>query len=189
MEFFSSSRERRLWLWTLAVVLAIYSTLFFAQKLSGILREYGVLDVSFIFGTLLIGASIVVHALSTSRNGASGAIILGVVATYLLVFVRMVSTEERTHIIEYGVVGTLIYAALSERSRNRPRVWAPPLLAILFTTALGLLDEGIQNLLPNRVYDPRDVLFNAFAGTLAVCASVALRWAKKKPKSRRQMIK
>lgn len=32
------------------------------------------------------------------------------------------------------------------------------------TALFGLLDEGIQAMLPNRVFDVRDVFFNALAG-------------------------
>ena len=41
MSLFTSDRERRLWLWTLAVVVAIYSTLGLAGTLAGALREQG----------------------------------------------------------------------------------------------------------------------------------------------------
>ena len=43
---FTSDRERRLWLWTLAVVVAIYSTLGPAVMLSAFLRERNLLRVS-----------------------------------------------------------------------------------------------------------------------------------------------
>ena len=36
---FSSERERRLWAWTLAVVVAIYSTMGLARTLAGALRD------------------------------------------------------------------------------------------------------------------------------------------------------
>ena len=46
------------------------------------------------------------------------------------------------------------------------------------TVLLGWLDEGIQWLLPNRVYDIRDVGFNALAAVMAVGASLALSRAR-----------
>ena len=42
------------------------------------------------------------------------------------------------------------------------------------TALLSWLDEGIQASLPNRVYDVRDVGFNALAGLVAIAASLAL---------------
>ncbi len=183
MTLFSSDRERRLWLWTLAVVVAIYSTLGLARTLAGALREQGLLAAAFALGMLLVAATIVAHAVKARPGGAEIAVALGVAAAYLLVFVRMATPEERTHIIEYGVVGVFIHEALVERARQGRRVPVPPLIAILATAALGLLDECIQLFLPSRVFDPRDILFNLLAGTMAVTASVALAWARRRQRS------
>jgi hypothetical protein len=38
-------------------------------------------------------------------------------------------------------------------------------------------------ILPNRVYDLRDVGFNAFAGLMAIAASLALAWARRRGSS------
>ena len=157
MAFFSSRRERRLWLWTLAVVAAIYSTLGLANTLAWALRERGLLDVaSFWLGMLLVGATIVAFGLKARPGGLEIAVMLGVTAAYVLLLLRMVIPEERSHLIEYGVVGVFIYAALAERASQGRRVPLPPLLAIVATAALGLFDEGIQGgsaqprLRPNR---------------------------------------
>ena len=185
MTVFSSDRERRLWLWTLAVVVAIYSTLGLARTLAGALREAGLLEGTTLvffgfFALFLVGATVVTQGLKARPGGAEIAVALGVTAAYLMVFFRMVSLEERTHLIEYGVVGVFIYEALAERASHGRRVPLPPLLAILATAALGLLDEGIQLFLPSRVFDPVDILFNLLAGAMSVAASVALAWARRR---------
>ena len=59
MSLFTSNRERRLWLWTLAVVAAIYSTLGLASMLAEVLRERGMNDnlaAGAFLGALLHGA-------------------------------------------------------------------------------------------------------------------------------------
>ena len=63
MPLFSSDRERRLWLWTLAVMVAIYSTLGPARTLADALRERNLLEVS--FGLVLSLSSV---ALSWARR-------------------------------------------------------------------------------------------------------------------------
>ena len=84
---------------------------------------------------------------------------VGVTAVYGMAVLRMGgSPEERTHLFEYGIVAVLIYQALSERPQNGRRVPVPALLALVVTALLGWLDEGIQALLPNRVYDNSTVL-------------------------------
>ena len=57
---------------------------------------------------------------------------------------------------------------------------SPALVAVLLTAAFGWIDEGIQALLPSRVYDLRDVAFNAIAGLMTVTAMVALTWAEQR---------
>ncbi|MCY3801586.1 MAG: VanZ family protein [Chloroflexi bacterium] len=185
MRFFSSHRERRLWLWTLAVVVAIYSTLGLTGMLAGFLRERGLGAPLFLLFMLLVAATVVTHGIKARAGRAEIAVALGVATAYLLVFFRMSILEERSHLIEYGVLGILIYAALVERASQGRRVPLPPLLAVVATTVLGVLDEGIQWFLPTRVFDPQDILFNFLAGAMAVGASIALAWARRKTMSRR----
>ena len=54
------------------------------------------------------------------------------------------------------------------------------MFAVVATALVGALDEGIQVLLPSRVFDPVDILFNVLAGLMAVAASVALAWARRR---------
>jgi len=179
MSHFVSDRERRLWTWVLVVVVGIVSTLGLARTLSGFLRETGLLGAAFAFGMLLVAAAIVANALKARPGGVEIGIGLGVAAVYLLVLVRMANPVERTHLIEYGVVALLIREALSERARHR-RVVAPQLLAVLTASVIGTLDECIQAFLPSRVFDPRDLLFNVLASVMAVVASAALGWARRR---------
>ena len=110
MRLFSSPRERRLWLWTLAVVAAIYSTLGLAGRLAEALRESGLLDVSIwvLFAMFLVGATILTQGIRMRPGGVEIAILLGLTAVYLLLILRSTaSPAERTHLMEYGVLGML----------------------------------------------------------------------------------
>ena len=182
MTLFASRRERRLWLWVLAVMAAIYLTLGLAQRLTETLEERGLLDFTvglFLLCMLLVGLTILTQGLRVRPGGAEVAVAVGVATAYLLVLTRMTIPTERSHLIEYSIVGVLIYEALIERKRRGRRVPLPPVLAVLITVALGALDEGIQWLLPIRVFDPVDILFNTLAGTMAVGGSLALTWARR----------
>lgn len=179
MAFFSSARERRLWLWTLAIVVAIYSTLGLARTLAGVLGDTALGASLFILGCLLVLAAIVTQGLKTWPSSTEIAVALGVAAAYLLVFVRMSISTERSHLVEYGVVAIFVYEALTERANNGRHVPLPALLAVLATALVGVIDEGIQAVLPARVFDPRDMLFNALAGVMAIAASLALARARR----------
>ncbi len=182
MTLFASARERRLWLWTLAVVVAIYATLGLTGTLAEALRAYGLLDVSILglFIMFLFGAMVVTQGISVRPRGAEIAVVLGVTTVYLLLFLRTALPEERTHLMEYGVLGVLIHEALAERASQGRRVPLPPLFAVVTTAVLGVLDECIQWFLPNRVFDPLDILFNLLAGTLSIGAVLALAWARRR---------
>ena len=167
-------------------MVAIYSTLGLTGALAEALREYGLLNaaVFFLLGMFLVGATVVTQGIKVRPGGAEIAVALGVAAAYLMVFTRMTILEERTHLMEYGVLGVFIHEALAERVSQGRRVPLPPLLAALATAALGVVDESIQWFLPNRVFDPQDILFNLLAGTMSIGAVLALAWARRRSRSR-----
>ena len=187
MSWFSSHRERRLWVWTLLVVAAIYATLGLATAWAGVLRDSGLLTVFFVGAMLLIGAAVVTRGLQVRPGGLEVAVALGVAAVYGLVFVRMALETERSHLIEYGVVALLIHEALTERASQGRRVPVPALLAFLAAVVVGAVDEGIQAFLPVRVFDPQDILFNALAAFMAIAGSVALAWARRRTRRLRRV--
>ena len=175
MKLFTSSRERRLWSWALAVVVAVYSTLGLAGRLAELLGERGLLPVAFTVAFVAVVVAIVWSALKSRPGRHEIWIALGITAVYAMVVVRMgIGPAERTHLFEYGLLAILIYQALLERRHNGRRVPVPALCAIVVTALLGWLDEGIQAFLPNRVYDVRDVAVNALAGLMAITAFGAL---------------
>ena len=171
---FTSARERRLWLWALAVMVAIYSTLGPARTVADALRERNLLKVSFALVLFLVVGAIAAQWVKKRPGWREIGVALGVALAYLMVWVRIDSWEERTHLIEYGIVAALIHQALLERVRNGRRVPAPAALTVAATALLGLLDEGIQVMLPSRVFDVRDVFFNALAGFMVIAARLAI---------------
>ena len=179
---FSSRRERRLWIWALAVVVAIYSTADLARTLADALRESGLLEATasmFSAGMLLIGAMIVVQGLRERSRGVEVGFALGVAAIAVIGFARGISAAERSHLIEYAVLALIIHEALVERKGQGRRVPVPAVLAIVATTLVGVVDECIQFFLPSRTFDWFDILFDLLASVMAVGSSVSLRWVRR----------
>lgn len=174
MAFFTSDRERRLWLWVLAVVVAIYSSLGPARALVDALRERNLLRVAFGVAVFLVVAAIVAQWVKKRPGWSEVGVALGVALAYWAVLLRMENPAERTHLIEYGIVAALLHQALLERARNGRSVPMPAALTVAVTALLGLVDEGIQAVLPSRVFDWIDVGFNALAGFMVVAARLAL---------------
>jgi len=88
--------------------------------------------------------------------------------------------------IQYGALGALFYAALLERW-PRPRPAGAPrwqrfrgLFAAALAAAAGWGDEVVQGILPNRVYDLRDVVLNALSGALVVIVLATRRWLRER---------
>ncbi len=172
---FTSKREKNLWLWALIVLLVIYSTLWLTGLLAEILAENTLLTISFVMGLLLIAITVIGSGLVKEGKWQDLWLVVGVVAVYGMILVRL-GIPERSHLIEYSVLALLIYGALRERKKNGGKIFMPPLIAILVTALLGVIDEMIQILIPNRVYDPQDILFNTLAAILAVGTFQFLRW-------------
>lgn len=178
MAVFSSLRERRLWLWAIAAFTAILAGMTYSPRLARILREHGLLEVTFIAGALSVFVFVIWDALNARWGKRDVAVILGIVAVYSIAFSRIALPEERTHLIEYGVVGVLIYKALLERSKNEWPVWSSALLAMLIIGTLGSIDEMVQIWHPTRTFDWRDLGFNWVAGILSITAYKAIQWAR-----------
>lgn len=168
-----------MWLWALAAFAAILASMSYSPRLAQMLREQGVLEATFIAGVSLIAVFVLWDAVNTRLGRRDLAILLGIAAVYLITFSRIGLPEERTHLIEYGVVAVLVYRALLERKENGRRVWSPALSAVLAVAILGGIDEAVQLLHPERVFDWRDVGFNCLAGILAVTANKAILLTKK----------
>ncbi|MCG8467569.1 MAG: VanZ family protein [Gemmatimonadetes bacterium] len=180
MDRFLSRRERRLWLWAAASVLAIWATLPLSGILVELVSQRRMLDQTFFNLFVVLVAAIRWSGLERRPGRRELWVYAAVIGAYGMLFLRT-GLEERSHLFEYGLVGVFIYQALLERRRAGGSVRVPAVLAILITSLSGALDEGIQWFLPNRVFDPIDLGFNAFAALLSVTASVAVGWARRFP--------
>ena len=171
---FASPRERRLWVWTLIVLLAIYASLGLARTIADFLRENGLLQLSVVAITFVVLVPLAWQWVKKRPGWSEIGVALGIALAYWLTILRIENPAERTHLIEYGVVAALIHMALLERTQNGREVVMPAAVAVGATALLGLLDEGIQFILPNRIFDWQDVFFNAFAGFMVIVARLAL---------------
>ena len=77
------------------------------------------------------------------------------------------------------MLAIFIHKALLERRNQRDQILIPAPLALVVTFLIGVLDECIQIILPNRVFDPVDILFNGMAATMAIGSSVSFTWVRK----------
>ena len=177
---FASQREKKLWSWSAVLIFGIYCLIFIGQPLSEFLRDRSLLSLFYWIAIFLTLATVIWYGWNRKIQGVEIGIWLAVITVYLLLFLRMASPEERSHLIEYGVLAVVIHEALIERKANGLEVWRPPVLAFLITIVIGLVDETIQLFVPGRVFDLFDIFFNTLAAFLALIGVNSLRWTREK---------
>lgn len=88
-------------------------------------------------------------------------------AVALLFFYAMSRLElpvERIHFIEYGTLSFFLFRVL----RHFFRVPWSFIGSALIASGIGVIDELLQGLLPNRTYDTRDLWINFFSASLGM---------------------
>ncbi len=180
---FTSAYEKRLWLCAMAVLAAIYATLFVGTPLANQLRDQDIQAVFFVSGMLLAAATVIFHGLRTKPGKLELSILIGIIAVYSMLIFRL-GAPERSHLIEYSVLAIFIHMALVERAIRKKLILKPGLLALIISFLIGVLDEVLQILIPNRVFDLEDILFNGLAVSMAITSGALLTWIRKKRKSK-----
>lgn len=178
---FRSRRERRLWLGAGALLVAIYASLYSVRPLAEWLRDRNLLRLTIAALFLLAAAVILRKFVARAPRWREIVVMALFAALYLAVLWPVRMPEERFHLLEYGLLAGLVYAALLERDRPGGEMrWMPGQAALgaLVTGLAGWGDEGIQYLLPNRHYDWLDVGLNLLAAVLAIAALAALAEAR-----------
>ena len=179
MSFFSTTREKRYWLGALIVLAAIITSLFAGQWMAEFFSDQNVQAVIFLTCMILIGVAIIIHGLQKRPGRYEIAALLGISGVFIMLFLRL-GLAERSHLMEYSVLALFTHKALQERMQVSIPAWRPALIAGILAFAIGILDECVQLLLPNRVFDPIDIIFNGIAVSGVIGSSLLLRWLRGK---------
>ena len=103
MPFFTSSREKHLWLSAFVVFVVIFSTLFLGQPLATLFSRQDLRAVIFLIVMFFVGATILVHAIKTKPTKIELTIVLGMVAVYTMLILRL-GMPQRSHLMECSVL-------------------------------------------------------------------------------------
>ena len=153
------------WRWGLlcAYIFLIYSTLGLVRSWSEILSKHGLIqNITRLTVALFVFLSIAWGWQEASRKQRLGRVGIGILLVAGALLVNF--PEERIHLVEYGLIGLMLGWALAGTSRWPE--WWPLGMALVWMVGLG--DELIQAVLPNRVYDVRDILLNGLAGIVGL---------------------
>lgn len=182
MLHFYSTREKRLWGYALLTVLVIFTSLLLSREQQLWLLQPSIQVVLFLGMMLFVALTVVVHGLKGAAR-TTGRFVLPALLALGIALVFRLGAPERSHLLEFCILALFLYEALLERAQFRKGILPPALLAVLLATAIGVLDEGLQGLIPNRVLDPQDMWFNSLAAVGAIGSSKAIRWLKTRSKS------
>jgi hypothetical protein len=149
------------------------------RPLASQLRDQNVQAVFFVLGMLLVGAAILIYSVKAKPGKPEMSMLLGIAAVYIM-FIFRLGAPERSHLIEYSVLAICIHKALIERAQHKKWIRQPAIPALTLAFLVGVLDESIQFFLPNRVFDPEDIVFNGMAVTMAIGARALLVWVRKR---------
>lgn len=113
---------------------------------------------------IIAGVVAVTHLLRLRAASRSGYIwilvVLGIFVGYTIELRNY--PEEAVHFVQYGLLGLLVYRALSHRIRDVSIYFS----AAIISATVGILDEAIQWIAPLRFWGLHDIWLNFFAGSL-----------------------
>ena len=154
------------WCVLIFYTLFIYISLPFMPRLWANFRRYagGFTDyfAAFILG--LIAILIISYLIATRKDIRSFIWLAILIFVYGFALSRLELPVERVHFIEYGILSFMVFRALRHDIKGiNIYLWSA-----IIVFCLGFIDEGIQYILPSRVYDTRDVVVNGIAGILGL---------------------
>ncbi|MDC4203426.1 MAG: VanZ family protein [Candidatus Manganitrophus sp.] len=182
------------WIGVAVYTLLLYATLPLGRPLLNLVK--GVLGSSFSLSMNLILAGIAVTLLASigreKTEPARKSVLMIIGIALMLVVSPIAMPEERIHLIQYAGLGYLVLRAAQplrhsryhssahspaldpfQTGENRPGRWGRLFqggigVALGFVFTVGVGDEIIQWILPNRIFDLRDIFFNWVGGIAGI---------------------
>jgi len=143
--------------WIGLYILLIYTTIPFGKYLIPIVSKLKLVE-NFIIVLLFAGLLFSLYIRKLDKIIFS--LIVIIIFSYLIFSLKL--PEERIHYLEYGILGFMVFKSMKVHSIKNL------IYGSLFVLLIGVIDEIIQYLLPNRVGDIRDVFMNLGGGILGI---------------------
>lgn len=146
-------------------IFIIFSASFARNVLNFLYGELGRNNLQISIGLvfIFIGILFIIHLFKSNLSKPRISIIIIIFLMGLFVSGYMEIVEERVHILEYGLLGW--FSTSDAFRKNTVKNFA---FCISFVFFIGIIDEIYQWILPSRIGDIRDVLFNVAGGLWGV---------------------
>lgn len=159
------------WSWVVIWSLAIFATIPLARVIQTFVSGlWGRQAFTYAAITTILTALTVAAAFTRRHRPTSRGYIwlVGTAAIFIAYSLELGKQypEEAVHFIQYGVLGVVVYRALTHSIRDASIYF----MAAIICGAVGIGDELIQWLTPKRYWDLRDIWINFFAAALVQVA-------------------
>lgn len=164
-----AENEWQSWLYACIWSLLIFATVPVARVMQAYVREHWGRDL-FLYGVVLIIVLLLIVSLQLIKAKrtatAMNYVWLISIATVFIIYTIQLrgNPEEAAHFVQYGILSILIYRALTHRISDYGIYY----IALLLTISIGIIDEGLQWLMPERVWGLKDIRLDAVAAALAL---------------------
>ncbi len=153
---------------TAGYLLLVYATLPLTPILIGWVRAYGFLKIFIAVLLFLVMLFLAWGGAKASRlkTVSFWLAVMSIIYVYYYATGHTVALSERLHLWLYAVLGFFLFSTLRYRLTGASLFAATSVIV----TSLGMLDEFIQYLLPNRHFDWNDILLNGLGGIMSLIA-------------------
>lgn len=156
------------WLWVFLCALAIFFTVPLARTIQNFVSEhigrtfFGI-AVLVAAGATFVGVFYLLYVRLKIRDVKNYIWLTLVSAAYVYFTIKLWKhPEEAVHFIEYGILGLLLFRAFRHHIDDKSIFLA----AFLAGSLVGIFDEVLQWIVPDRYWDFRDVRLNALSSGL-----------------------
>jgi hypothetical protein len=158
-------------MWTVAIFLTIplARTIqrFVARNWGDEIFSYAVLG--FIAAGMVAGLSCISRGRSLLSRDSFWLLAVAIIFSGYTLKLGQGSPTEAVHFVQYGILGILLFRALSHRIHDSAIYLAAAIMGVI----IGMVDEIIQWLTPERYWELKDIWLNLFAVTLV---QIAISW-------------
>jgi len=153
----------------------IFTSLFWTPDQQA-LRNQAIQLYLFAGGLLLSTLAVLLYAIRI-KIGKIELLFWLVLLTTITLFVFRLGAPECSHLLEFCSLTICVHKALLERFGTHQIRTA--FLAAFICITVGLIDESLQAVLPNRVFDTEDIVFNSLVVLTTLGVSFLLQKARR----------
>jgi len=152
------------WLYVAVAVAIIFATVFYARVLRDVISQWASDDIYTVLAFVGVGTIVLVSIFLLAKAGRRSlasylwlAIVFAIFGGYVIAEINV--PIEALHFVEYGLLGILLYRALSHRISDRSIYLSVAMLGAV----VGIVDEFVQWAVPGRFWGIHDIWIDFFA--------------------------